>query len=382
MTTAAVAVRGSPAKQAAPAKKALPLYFVNAWVDFLLIGGISLLAYAVVSLHPEGNPSIWNAGMVLMWVTSWPHFAATSYRLYSTRDNVREYPLTALFVPFLILAGVVGSFASASGIAPHFVRLFLFWSPYHFCGQTLGITLIYAKRAGFSVGKRERLAISSFIFGTFFLSMARAETGARGEFQGVSFQYFGLPSWVSEFARYGLMLSALGFAFFVVRWCMQNKRLLPPIVLLPALTQFVWFVPGTSLTTFSGFVPMFHAMQYLLIAWSMQLKEKLDRSGQPPTTRFVWRESARWGGMNLALGVVLFWAVPELCSLFGGVSVPLAAAIIGSGVQIHHFFVDGVIWKLRNPRVASPLLVNLKQLLTPAGQPVAASAPVSVVQPT
>ena len=27
----------------------------------------------------------------------------------------------------------------------------------------------------------------------------------------------------------------------------------------------------------------------------------------------------------------------------------------------HHFFVDGVIWKIRNPKVASPLLVGEDQ---------------------
>jgi hypothetical protein len=122
-------------------------------------------------------------------------------------------------------------------------------------------------------------------------------------------------------------------------------------------------------------------MQYLLIAWSMQLKEKADRGKEQPTARFVWRESLRWGGLNLVFGVVLFWAIPKLMSVFGGVSLPIAAAIIGSGVQIHHFFVDGVIWKLRNPRVASPLLVNLKQLLAPAAQPAAANPAVGAVQP-
>jgi hypothetical protein len=29
--------------------------------------------------------------------------------------------------------------------------------------------------------------------------------------------------------------------------------------------------------------------------------------------------------------------------------------VVMAGVQIHHFFVDGVIWKIRNPRIGTLL---------------------------
>jgi len=40
------------------------------------------------------------------------------------------------------------------------------------------------------------------------------------------------------------------------------------------------------------------------------------------------------------------------------VPLALATGVLTAAVQIHHFFVDGVIWKLRNPRVANPLTVG------------------------
>jgi hypothetical protein len=49
--------------------------------------------------------------------------------------------------------------------------------------------------------------------------------------------------------------------------------------------------------------------------------------------------------------------LPRAVSFFG-VSLDLASAVLIAGIQIHHFFVDGVIWKLRNPRVANPLTVG------------------------
>jgi hypothetical protein len=42
----------------------------------------------------------------------------------------------------------------------------------------------------------------------------------------------------------------------------------------------------------------------------------------------------------------------------------LALGVTAAGVQIHHFFVDGVIWKLKRKTVASPLMVNISELLS------------------
>jgi len=152
--------------------------------------------------------------------------------------------------------------------------------------------------------------------------------------------------------------------YFMVSASRRRGRLLPPIILLPAVAQFVWFYLGWQIPAYTELVPFFHALQYLLIAWSMQLKESATRTSVTPTPRFVWLESVRWGAVNLAGGALLFWGIPQLLASWQGLTVGVCAAIVGAGVQIHHFFVDGVIWKLRNPKVASPLMVNLKELLT------------------
>jgi hypothetical protein len=348
---------------AAPAKPPR-LYFVNAFVDYALIGGASLVLFAVFyfsGYKARTNPVI-QAGIVLMWIINWPHFSATSWRLYHSKANIAQYPVTAIAIPILVLTGVIASFSSPAAIAPCFVKLFLLWSPYHFSGQSLGISLIYARRSGIQVGRLDRLAFSAFIFGTFFFSSARGEVGTGSyPYFGIDVPRLGLPAWVAYYAEIGLLACAVGLAAVVIRWCVVNRRLVPPIVLLPALSQFIWFVPS-GVASFNEFVPFFHSLQYMLIAWSMQLKEKMDEDGIAPSGGYVLSESARWGAANFVGGMVLFYALPRVGVEFG---FPLLVAepIIISAVQIHHFFVDGVIWKLRNPKVGSPLLVNLDDML-------------------
>ncbi len=352
----------SPSSDAQPQQ---PLYFVNGAVDFLLIGGASLLVFLLLRSFHSGDRTevIYGTAATLSWVCNWPHFAATSYRLYHSRDNLVQYPITALLIPWIILAGIGVSIGYPELVAPYFVKLFLIWSPYHFSGQTVGVTLIYARRCGFQIGKLERFALSGFVFGTFLTQTMLAEVQPGGaSYYGISYPGIGLPFWSYQVARSFMWICGAGLLMFVIRWSLTNRRMLPPIVLLPAAAQYLWFVGGTDVDSFLEFVPFFHALQYMLIAWSMQLKETMDLNHIEPSGRYVLQESTRWFLINVAGGAFLFYFLPRMIAS-SGLNLTFVTGVVLAGVQIHHFFVDGVIWKLRRRSVASPLMVNLSQML-------------------
>jgi hypothetical protein len=359
---------------AAPPPKP-PLYFVSRTVDWGIIGGLSLLFYlflhgiadtrvaSAIGLNGKQQDWSWQTAGLLVWFVNWPHFSATNYRLYHSRANIAQYPFTAFIVPILLLAATWASFAMPDIVAPLFVLLYLTWSPYHFSGQSVGISMIYARRSGFKVGVLERLCLSGFIFGTFISATARLHA-SDGTFPSFPFNLprFGIPPEFAAWSERGMYFCGAVFLLLAIRWCVVQRRVLPPIVLLPAAAQFVWFVPGVSIYNFYVFVPMFHSLQYMLIAWSMQLKERVDERGGAPTPRFLFSESARWYILNFIGGALLFWALPKMAERAGWMP-GFAEAVLLSSVQIHHFFVDGVIWKLKNPKVSSPLLVNIPDLL-------------------
>ena len=80
-------------------KPAPHLYFVNAPVDALLIGGLSILAFLGMGVAQKfsSQQMQWaTAVATLTWLCNWPHFAATSYRLYHTRRNIAQYPIAGV----------------------------------------------------------------------------------------------------------------------------------------------------------------------------------------------------------------------------------------------------------------------------------------------
>ncbi|MBI3893019.1 MAG: hypothetical protein HY303_15985, partial [Candidatus Wallbacteria bacterium] len=233
----------------------------------------------------------------------------------------------------------------------------------HFSGQTVGICLLYARRAGLKFEPLERWALSGFVFGTFLTATMRAETGVAGNtYYGIAYPGMGLPGWTVTLMEWWTRLAALGLVAAAVRMSRQRGKPIPTIVLLPAVSQYIWFVTGAGVASFAEFVPFFHSAQYLLIAWSMQLKERLDLERLPPSKGYVLSESLRWGALNVAGGAALFWVFPRLISA-AGLPLEFATGIAIAGVQLHHFFVDGVIWKLRSPAVSSPLMASLPELL-------------------
>ena len=182
------------------ARPASPLYFVNAPVDVLAIGGLSVLVWAAL-VATDGAILSKKAYAYIVFafnfILNFPHFFATSYRLYHSMENVRQYPLTAVAVPVVVLAGAACALVWPGQVAPVYVAVFLLWSPYHYAGQTVGISLLYARRAGFVMAGLERFALTSFSFSTFIALMANQHsTGASIAFFGLSTPLFSI-SWCS-----------------------------------------------------------------------------------------------------------------------------------------------------------------------------------------
>lgn len=342
--------------------------FINPVVDFLLAGGASIIAFILLRKFHTGerSVSVYTLSAQLMWVCNWPHFAATSFRLYHSKDNIRQYPLTALVIPWIVMAGVLGAMASPLHFAPFFVMIYLLWSPYHFSGQTVGVAMIYARRSGFRIGPVERFFLSSFVFGTFICTTIHVHTSTDGsDYFGIRGPGLGLPLWLWRLSELWVYISAFLFLVLMLHSCLRNRRFPPLMMLLPPIAQFVWFMPiaGANWASFAEFVPFFHSLQYLLIAWSMQLKEKMDLEGIEPSPWYVLGESARWGLINMAVGALLFFFIPHALTRVFDIPIALSMGIFTAGVQIHHFFVDGVIWKLKSTRVSSPLMANIEDML-------------------
>ncbi len=345
-----------------PTPTALNRYFVSPWLDFFLVGGGSLVTYAALSLISWDGQAFQVAAAAgyLSWVVNWPHFSATIQRLTASPRSHREFPLTVKAIPVIILVAVVASLNSPEWIAPYFIKLYLLWSPFHFSGQTVGVTLIYARRNEITFSEWGRRCLSLFVFGTFAASILQFETSPLGAvFYHIPYPGLGVSPWLATAAYWVTALAGLGVLVHFARACRQAGRV-PVMVLVPALSQGVWFIVGSGNPAFYVLVPFFHSLQYLPIVWAMTMAEKKEDGGVTVST--FRKETFYWYLGNVAGGIALFHMLPQIF-IYAGVAPATSTGVLLAGIQLHHFFVDGVVWKLKSTRVNAALTKNLPLLM-------------------
>ncbi|MGB6499735.1 MAG: tetratricopeptide repeat protein [Candidatus Acidiferrum sp.] len=303
----------------------------------------------------------------LALLSNYPHFMATVYRAYHTRDEFEKYRIYTVHVALLLgLAGVLTHLSYA--LLPWIFTLYICWSPWHYTGQNFGLLMMFARRAGVSPTETERAALRLSFIASYILLMLSFHTGPSGDALILS---LALPAKFTLPAR-----AALAFFFVGVSgWALvslsrrSNFRAILPVATL-TLTQFLWFllpaiielasgreIPQTRYS--SGLLAVLHSTQYLWITSYYQKKE----------ARAAGDSNWSFSGYLVTLiagGIALFIPGPWIVSRVFHTDFAASFLTFTALVNIHHFILDGAIWKLRDSRIAS-MLLDTQQKTAAAG---------------
>ncbi len=301
-----------------------------------------------------------------------PHYGATLLRVYERRRDRRAYALFAVHASIAIAVAFVWGLYDAN-VGSWLLTLYLTWSPWHYSGQNYGIALMFLHRRGVTVTPAiKRLIYASFglSFALTFLALhgtAPAATYAPQGLSGMVYQLrsLGIPEPIVSAGMNGLaavyagVLLALGAALL-------RRGSLSDVAPTAALvgTQALWFsipaltrqwglladvLPLSAQQSDYTFVwiAFGHAAQYLWITAYYAARERRATSH----LRFFVRS---------VLAGMAIWTVPAALfapGLLGGLPYDAGlGALVAAMVNIHHFVLDGAIWKLRDGRVARILL--------------------------
>lgn len=309
---------------------------------------------------------------LLMVLLSTPHYGATLLRVYENPVDRRAYAFFTVWVTIgLCMVFVAGVYVNWIGTA--MLTLYLTWSPWHYTGQNYGIAVMFLRRRGIDIphGTKQWL-YASFILSyvLLFLVMHSRDTGSVVgnpffENGGVHLAHLGIPTAFGDVAIpvVGVAyLTALGVAWAKLLRLASPRELLPVAAL--CLTQALWFsIPEAAShwnaaggldvidfdyrTYYFSWIVFGHAVQYLWIT-SYFAKANGDFKGY-----------GRYFGKALLVGNAA-WMLPGILLTpdgIGSLSYDLGLGLlVASLVNLHHFILDGAIWKLRNNRVAKILI--------------------------
>ena len=325
--------------------------------DALLLGpGATLLVSGLVlALAGAGaTATVTLVTLALNLVFVGPHYAATWQRAYSSRDIIRDHPIVTLVVPPLLAAAAYLAVRYSGTFGLVYFGTYVLWSGYHYSGQSRGLLMLYPLRAGarFDVAEKRLFCLSLYVSWILsVLGLFRLSGSARNPaYEAVRQAWHGppLPAWATVAGLAALAVSFAGVAVVARRRRARGAPLpWPSYAVLSA--QVMWFTAGLFNPFFNiTLVPIFHSMQYLaLTSW-----HACHGRGEAGPRRF-----AGYAVLTLAIGFVIN---PGLFALFGHGRSPgdvfVITAAVASFVNLHHFLLDGRIWRLRERRVVQSMV--------------------------
>jgi hypothetical protein len=307
---------------------------------------------------------------LLVLLFSTPHYGATILRVYEQRAERRRYALFSVWATLAIAAWfVAGQHSAAAG--SWLLTLYLSWSPWHYTGQNYGIAVMLLGRRGVPLDPVTKRWLHFAFISCYALAFtvihespgwatSRALPLADG---GIHFIPIGTPRALADLAAIGAAAALIGALQRLL--ARAPLRDLAPALLLLA-SQVLWFaLPALALhwrissgreplgadvqIYFLVWIAVAHAVQYL---WITAYYARATRG---------WNGSLHFLARTFAAGAAV-WTLPAIAFApgwlgVGGVGYEAGLALlIASAINIHHFVLDGAIWKLRDGPIARVLI--------------------------
>jgi hypothetical protein len=358
----------------APAEAApRPRAIVSPLVDALTVGGALLITVGVclaTGVNMTGEVTLARANFLQYSVNS-PHFLASYWLLYGSRAARQRYPLTSWVVPLFFASwAALGLVLYARNPAFHKAlmvgsALLLAW---HYTGQAFGMMTSYGYVTGTPLAPLERKLVRAnfsvlLVFHMIWALHVEPVPGTRDPQVQATLMtlYYGV-------AVAAAVSSLFGAAALARLWSRTGR--LPSLrTVLPWLAIHVWYALMYHDARALFWAQIGHSLQYLVFPMRVHIN-RAARDAPSAEPRSLLPQAGIYYLGIVAAGLLLIHAIPwvaqaGLATLVGAGSVPPLAQTIVTVLNVHHYFVDGAVWKLSNPEVRKDLFAHLDPRLPP-----------------
>ena len=348
-------------QQVAPAAAAPRPAIISPLVDALCVGGLSLLLLLPLLLSGRADLVIVGVGMQA-WIAAlvnMPHFMA-SYRLvYRNRETINAHRWAAIYVPLILIAYIAFAVWQSRETDLYVSILMTVQGGYlawHYTGQAWGMMATYTYLDGRSFQPLERRLVRGGLYlllawhVAWFFRWGFGETRFGPLLESL---YFIL----SVLSAVALGAGLAGLAMMKAR----TGRFPPARALIAWGAIFVWYAAMARDPRAIFWVQIAHALQYLMFPVRVEIN-RTRRSGSGPS-RLV-THMAVYLIVLLAVSVAMAVWIPAramdvVADWLGRRPGEVTALSLLAFLNVHHYFTDGVMWKLRNPAVREDLFGHL-----------------------
>jgi hypothetical protein len=336
-----------PGGEAARRSSLIGKCFVSPLVDYSLVGGaITLPVFAALYFFPGLTPASDAITLRTFLFFNGAHFAASTVRLYTKPGARKDFPFLSWGFPVLCLVAVWAGLTWPT-LGRHLSNLYFTWSPYHYAAQTYGLAVMYAMRSGARLERRDKTQIWWVCLLPFLYALVTAKEGGLAWFVSREWLATAPALWATYRALVRLLTAGIFLLPLSLFWQLHRMRgrNVPLMTLVLQVTNGVWWL-GTDYLNGWWWTAMFHSIQYLIIVVVRHVHEQMARTDVNPQLHRPVVYGALFYGISFVLGAFLFFVVP-LAYVPLGFSATRSFTMMMIVINLHHFIVDGFIWRTR-----------------------------------
>lgn len=366
--------------------------FISRMADFWMLGGLSILIWIPVyflqdkiGLAKSLALTIPTVSLTLAYLVNYPHFMA-SYKLayMQGKDFIVSNWFQLLFVPSALIVTILISFNFWSssitdsgfvvfvnglfeavglrtrlGLYPNLgseilgllVVLLYFTVGWHYSKQTFGCMMVYAKLDNYRMGNIERNVLRYGLLSTWWVTWLYSNCSqGTYPFYGLNVFRLDLPYiWFqASYVIVSLMFFSVAITF--IRIYNRDKKLPSINFLVPMFALLIWHIPLFGNPQFFYILAFFHSLQYF--PFVAKVEQTRYKTHNRPKTNI---RLLLFFAIMLVLGFLSFDYVPssfdQMNNSFSVLKVSFFMIAFLVFINIHHYFIDNVLWRFKNKEV-------------------------------
>jgi len=368
-------------------------YLFSPWFDFLCLGGGAVIICAIVTaLLPQGlpKPALGTLILVLMTAINQPHFAHSYQIFYAnfrqkafgeqySRDLRLRYIFSGLVVPVLLIGFFVVALATSDARLLSFgANIMFFLVGWHYVKQGYGILMVDAvqKKMFFTDQAKLLFRINGYACWLVAWVAINHAIAQAVPYLGLVYYTFDIPTLAYQIMCAVAAVTSLAVLWTLfTRWRELGHRLPWNGVVAYLTTLYLWVVFVRINPLVIAIVPTFHSLQYLAVVWRYEInatrvqeaagkRSWLDRAARVIPSR-TWRNVGAFVLFGVLLGYLGFNGLPNALDKW----LPYDKAVFGPAmflfmfyifINVHHYFLDNVMWRRGNPDVRNYLFAKPK----------------------
>lgn len=328
-------------------------YILSRTLDIWVTGLASIVFISIILIL---NPTVGNLatfGDVLTFTTiiNGAHFMASYRMLYYSKEYALRYPNASIYMPLVLFSYCIAAVilgAREPMLVSGLLVLSSLYLALHYTGQTWGMmsSLAFIDGVRFNEFQKKyfRLSLKCLMIWQVLWSLRILDPK---------------PQWLSDaiqvldFLPYILVGVAAVFGLSATYSLYKSMNTFKMRMLVPYIAIYFWYALLSVNYLALPLIQFFHALQYLIFPVRVELNrgQGLEKSPRKHMTEYVL--------VMLGTAALAFVFIPYYFKNFnpenaGAIQVFIAA------INIHHFYIDGYIWKISQPLVKDELFAHLK----------------------